>query len=231
MDRVRAVGRAVVAELDPGDQRHGAAADAVEQRDHLRHRGHLHLARRGHADGGAERDAERDQPPVALAGVQQRRDHGDRHADGGDAVAAHGGRRPGEPAQPLDEQREGDDVEDVDEAFALQERGGERSRRSPALSPSPVGLGLAVVAPSFAGRLGLDLNISSMRSVTRKPPTMLIVPKAIAITSSTLLSASSCRPGRPAAGRRAARSRGSRSCPTSAACAACWAPSRSRRSR
>ena len=29
------------------------------------------------------------------------------------------------------------------------------------------------------------LNISSMRSVTRKPPTTLIVPKAIAITSSS----------------------------------------------
>ena len=40
----------------------------------------------------------------------------DRHADGGDAVAAHGGGRPGEPAQALDEQREGDDVEDVEEA-------------------------------------------------------------------------------------------------------------------
>ena len=37
---------------------------------------------------------------------------------------------------------------------------------------------------------GLDLNISSIRSVTRKPPTMLIVPNATAITSSTLLNAS-----------------------------------------
>ena len=44
-----------VAELGPRDQRHRAAADAVEQRHHLRHRGHLHLARRGDADGGADR--------------------------------------------------------------------------------------------------------------------------------------------------------------------------------
>jgi len=39
------------------------------------------------------------------------------------------------------------------------------------------------------GGSGLRLNISSMRSVTRKPPTMLIVPNAIAITRITLLKA------------------------------------------
>ena len=38
------------------------------------------------------------------------------------------------------------------------------------------------------------LNISSMRSVTRKPPTTLIVPKAIAITSSSLLRKPSASP-------------------------------------
>ena len=65
------------------------------------------------------------------------------------------------------------------------------------------------------------LNISSMRSVTRKPPTTLIVPKTIAITRITLLKRCRCRRGRARAGRRARRSRGSRWCPTSAACAAC----------
>ena len=34
------------------DQRDRAAADAVEQRHHLRHRGHLHRARRDHSDHG-----------------------------------------------------------------------------------------------------------------------------------------------------------------------------------
>ena len=34
----------------------------------------------------------------------------------------------------------------------------------------------------------MPLNIPSMRSVTRKPPTTLIVPNATAITSSSLLS-------------------------------------------
>ncbi len=39
---------------------------------------------------------------------------------------------------------------------------------------------------STTGSGFLPLNIPSMRSVTRKPPITLIVPKAIAITSSTL---------------------------------------------
>ena len=43
-----------LAVLDERDQRHRAAADAVEQRHHLRHRGHLHAARRGHADRRAD---------------------------------------------------------------------------------------------------------------------------------------------------------------------------------
>ena len=73
-----------LAVLHPRDQRHRAAADAVEQRHHLRHRGHLHRARRGYADGGADRHAERDQAVVADRLDQQRRDHGDAHPDRGD---------------------------------------------------------------------------------------------------------------------------------------------------
>ena len=82
-------------------------------------------------------------------------------------------------------------------------------------------LSVPLPSSSCAPRLlGLDLNISSMRSVTRKPPTTLIVPKAIAITRITLLKAPLPDSRRPT-GRRAARCRGSRWCPTSAACAAC----------
>ena len=182
--------RRVQAELRPGDQEHRAAADAVEQRDHLRHRGHLHLARRRHADGGAQRDAEGDQAPVALERVEQRGDHRDRHADGRDAVAAHGGGRAREPAQTLDEQREGDDVEDVAEALALQEAWPAAEDHGP--SPCPR---RRRPCPRASCGLGLDLNISSMRSVTRKPPTTLIVPKAMAITRMTLLKVS--LPARP----------------------------------
>ncbi len=200
------------AELRPGDQEHRAAADAVEQRHHLRHRGHLHLARRGHADGGAERDADHDQRPVALVRVQQRGDHRDRHAHGGDAVAAHRGRRAREPAQTLDEEREGDDVEDVEEVLVLQEgraSGIALTRFFPSSSP-----------PAF----GLDLNISSMRSVTRKPPTTLIVPKAIAITRMILLNAPlpDSADDQQAAEQHDPVDRVGAA--TSAACAACWAP-------
>ena len=68
----RLVGEAAgLAELDPGDERDRAAADAVEQRDHLRHRGHLHVARGRDADDRADDDAERDQAPVAHARVQE----------------------------------------------------------------------------------------------------------------------------------------------------------------
>ena len=79
--------------------------------------------------------------------------------------------------------------------------------------------------PASAGA-GFLLNIPNIRSVTRNPPTTLIVPKMIAITKMTLLErvaglhrlASNEQP----AERR--RSRESRSSPTSAACAACSGP-------
>ena len=52
-----------LAELDERDQRHRAAADAVEQRHHLRHRGHLHAARGRDADRRPDHDADDDQRP------------------------------------------------------------------------------------------------------------------------------------------------------------------------
>ena len=51
-----------LAVLDHADQRHRAAADAVEQRHHLRHRGHLHVACRRDPDRRADRD------PTAISG-------------------------------------------------------------------------------------------------------------------------------------------------------------------
>src|SRR5439155_16574684 len=116
-----------------------------------------------------ERDAEDDQPPLPHAVGQQRGEHGDGHADRGDPVAADGRARPGQATQAIDEQREAEDVEDLAEVLVVQERRGQH--QSP---PSPRG-----------GRL--PLNISSMRSVTKKPPTTLIVPKMIAMTRMILL--------------------------------------------
>src|SRR5580704_15140430 len=104
---------------------------------------------------------------------QKRRDHRDRHSDRRDLVAADRRSRPGESAQPVDEQRERDDVQRVDEVRVLQEdRGGDHRSSPPPSASSPDG-----------GKSGLLLNIPSIRSVTKKPPTMLIVPNAIAITS------------------------------------------------
>ena len=49
-------------QLGERDERCRAAADAVEQRHHLRHRGHLHLARRDGTEAAADHHAERDRP-------------------------------------------------------------------------------------------------------------------------------------------------------------------------
>src|SRR4051794_35375439 len=164
------------AELDDADQRHRSAADAVEQRHHLRHRGHLHAARGGHADGDPDRHPDHDQQPVADAGLEQRRAHRDRHADGRHLVAADRRARPAQHPQPGDEQGERDDVEQVDDVVARHSSSDDRcGAGSSALSRLP-------------------LNMPSMRSVTRKPPTTLIVPNAIAITSSRSLRKPSAGP-------------------------------------
>ena len=90
-------------ELRPRDQRDRAAADAVEQRDQLRHRGHLGLLGRRHAEDHADRQTGGDQDPVDRGGVahlDQRRDDGEAHTGGGDPVAAHRGLGPGQPDRP-----------------------------------------------------------------------------------------------------------------------------------
>src|SRR5262249_43168383 len=98
-------------------------------------------------------------------------DDRDRHADRGDLVAADGSPRPGQSAHAVDEQRERDDVAGVDEVLRLKEDRPEDHLPSISFSAAP------------SGRSGFRLNIPSIRSVTRKPPTTLIVPNAIAITS------------------------------------------------
>src|SRR5207302_6166360 len=105
--------------------------------------------------------------PVQHVRLQQRRDERDRHPGRRDQVAADGGAGAGQAAHPVDEQRERDDVAGVDEVGTLEEDGGE-----PHSSPSS----------AFGG--SLRLNMPSIRSVTKKPPMMLIVPYVIAITNS-----------------------------------------------
>ena len=52
--------------LREGDQRGRSAADAVEQRHHLRHRGHLHAARRDRSEG-RRRSASRPRSPTSSS--------------------------------------------------------------------------------------------------------------------------------------------------------------------
>ncbi len=145
---VRRVG-AQFEELGRSDHRRSAAARAVEERDHLRHRGHLHGARRVDADRRTGADARQQNPPRAgevelEAGCDQR----DRHAEHRDPVAAARGLGRTEVAQADDETDARDEVGAVD-----RERRGRR------------GIGHGFFVPSGAGETR-GLNIASIRSVT-----------------------------------------------------------------
>ena len=152
-------------ELRRGDQRRRAAADAVEERHHLRHRGHLHQARRGDADHRADRDAGDDQPVgVDLRARASVKTTAIAIPTAAMQVPGARRRRRGEALDPDDEEDAGDEVGEVDRRL--------RDARG----------SLALLGP-----LGLRLNISSMRSVTRKPPTTLIVAKTTATKRERLL--------------------------------------------
>ena len=71
--------RGEVVELRERDQSDRAAADAVEERHHLRHRRHLHAAGADRTHDGADRHRNRD-PHVALqAGLGERDDDRQQH--------------------------------------------------------------------------------------------------------------------------------------------------------
>src|SRR5918994_282977 len=132
--------------------------DSVEQRDHLRDLRHLHGARREDADHRAHGDADEHQPIRVDLLDQEREADRDRHAYRGDPVPRASGPRMGEPLDADDQQDRGDEVRDIDP-------------------------GAAHLSSGSSGRR--CLNISSIRSVTRKPPTTLIVPKTTATKPST----------------------------------------------
>ncbi len=87
-----------------------------------------------------------------------------------------------------DEGRKRDDVEDGGEVAAGLEHRKHRGAH-PSGDPSAPGR-----EAEDADGFGFRLNIPSIRSVTRKPPTMLIVPKAIAIMPIAFSSESSAKP-------------------------------------
>ena len=69
------------------DQHRGAAADAVEQRDHLRNRGHLDHAGGGYRERGTDNDGADDERPVTEAALRDGDDDGEGGAERADEVA------------------------------------------------------------------------------------------------------------------------------------------------
>jgi hypothetical protein len=100
-------------ELGQRDQRCRTAADPVEEGDHLRHCGHLHLARPDRSDRTADHHPEGDQP-VALELVLGER-HCDRECHPGRAELIPAARvaRRGEEPERQDEGHDRDQVEQV----------------------------------------------------------------------------------------------------------------------
>src|SRR4029453_17225504 len=119
-----------------------AAADAVEQRHHLRHRGHLHLPSADDPDRRADRDPG-GHPPVAGHDLleRERDDHRPEHPGSADLRAQPRVPRRREEPQREDEGRDREQIEQI------------RCSRAHCES---------------SGRF---LNISSIRSVTTNPPT------------------------------------------------------------
>ena len=146
------------------DQGRRAAADRVEQRHQLRHRGHLHGARGVQPEPAAERDAGHDDRPAAddrtlrRASAQRDQDGGrddrERHAGGRQPVAVARGR--------------GRVHLDGGRGRTRQRPPARRARRG-LRSSSRVSIGFAYASASASagfGAAGFFLNIWSIRSVT-----------------------------------------------------------------
>ena len=109
-----------VVELRERDQRCGAAADAVEQRHHLRHRGHLHAPGRDCAERAADDHADGDLPVADDLRVREGDRDRDEHADGADLVATPRRRGIRQEPQREDEGHDRDQVREVSRVPAHQ---------------------------------------------------------------------------------------------------------------
>src|SRR5664279_5391989 len=153
----------------PADQ-HGREADeGVQQRDELRHPGHLHPRRPPQPDAAADGDGHHQQhepePVGALDDEHHRGDQRDDHAD--DAVDNTGacGLVLREPAQAEDEEQGSDDVRAAGDGHGCR------------------GEGIEHADQPFE-------NMRSMRRVTAKPPKMLMLVSSTAMTDSTRVNGS-----------------------------------------
>src|SRR5207237_1025494 len=128
-------------------------APAIEERDHRRHRGHLHHRRADEAGDPADRDPRQDERnPAPDVRGEERRDDRDEHARRRDAVSLNRRRRRGQTFQSENEGDRRDEIGDRDERLD----------------------GHSVF------RVGRCLNIASIRSVTTNPPTTFAVPSTTA---------------------------------------------------
>src|ERR1035437_3645637 len=169
----RDIGRAQI-KLGRTDQGHAERAKGVAERGSLRNCRHRHSPQ-GYTDDGAEHQRNGDQPVVHNAVLQQRATDCQQHADFACPDAVAGGGRGTHPLQREDEQHARDEIDKLDDDLGPCEFGRHY-----------LATGLA------AGRL--DLNIFNMRSVIRKPPTMLLVAAITAMNPKTAASVLLCSP-------------------------------------
>src|SRR4030095_17019757 len=133
-------------------------AERVRDRGALRHRGERHPRQR-HADRESHEHGSRDPGPAHDAGRQERAEDRERHRDDTREHALARGLRVVHPVQRKDEQRRSDEVGALDQ-------------------PEAHGF---LSSPGFPKR-------RSMRSVIRKPLTMLVIEAASAIAPSSVTS-------------------------------------------
>ena len=158
-------------ELGAAHQGHAECAEGVAERGSLRNGRHVHQAQRN-PNTGAQHEGDDDPLIVDDAVMQQGPANGQGHADFAGSDAALGGGRTAQPFQRKNKENAGNQVDDLDDLLISREVGGH----------------------GFVGRL--DLNILSMRSVIRKPPTTLLVAAITARTPNTNESVLLCSPTR-----------------------------------
>ena len=104
--------RAELQQLGHSHERGRAAAGAVEERHHLRYRGHLHPARPDRSDRRADDhpDQNDDRAGTREVKLRHRGAQSDDHAGGGGVVAVAGRPRRAELLEAKDEQDSGEEV-------------------------------------------------------------------------------------------------------------------------
>src|SRR5438876_10364766 len=142
----------------------------MAERGSLRHCGHLDTAERD-TDSCPQHQGNDDPLVIYNSVMQQRARDGQHHTDLTGPYSAAGSARRAHPSQRQNEERAGDQINDVNDVLISGE----------------IGHGLV-------GRL--VLNIFSMRSVIRNPPTTLLVAATTAFTSRTAENGLLCTPNR-----------------------------------